>query len=284
MRQRKIAGNNRIGGNSPAVTVPTMQADKNMMNKAKNTLNRLMKQAGLKSNNKANARAKMNNTRMGGRRTRKYRKKRGGVGKKGYSHPKRGQKSRTRKGNKDFTTKKGNKVFHRRRHYVRKTRKPYRKRRGGVGIKGFSHPKAGQASLTRKGNKDFTTKKGNMDFDVVIASPDSMRVVGQLGQILGPRGLMPNPKVGTVTPDVAGAVKNAKAGQVQFRTDKGGIIHGTFGRASFTPEALLENMKVFLEQLSKLKPSSAKGIYFKKITVSSTMGPSLLVERSVAVD
>ena len=166
MRQRKIAGNNRIGGNSPAVTVPAMQADKNMMNKAKNTLNRLMKQAGLKSNNKANATAKMNNTKMGGRRTRKHSKKRGGVGKKGYSHPKRGQKSRTRKGNKDFTTKKGNKVFHRRRHYVRKSRKPYRKRRrkGGVGIKGFSHPKAGQASLTRKGNKDFTTKKGNMDF------------------------------------------------------------------------------------------------------------------------
>ena len=129
MHQRKIAGNNRIGGNSPAVTVPAMQADKNMMKKAKNTLNRLMKQAGLKSNNKANATAKMNKTRMAGRRTRKHRKKRGGVGKKGYSHPKRGQKSRTRKGNKDFTTKKGNKVFHRRRHYVRKTRKPYRKRR-----------------------------------------------------------------------------------------------------------------------------------------------------------
>ena len=167
MRQRKITGNNRIGGNSPAVTVPKIQqADKNMMNKAKNTLNRLMKQAGLKTNNKAKATAKMNNTKMGGRRTRKHRKKRGGVGKKGYSHPKRGQKSRTRKGNKDFTTKKGNKVFHRRRHYVRKSRKPYRKRRrrGGVGIKGFSHPKAGQASLTRKGNKDFTTKKGNMDF------------------------------------------------------------------------------------------------------------------------
>jgi len=168
MLQRKIVGNNRIGGNSPAVTIPKMQADKNMMNKAKNTLNRLMKQAGLKSNNKANATAKMNNTKMGGRRTRKRRRKRGGVGKKGYSHPKRGQKSRTRKGNKDFTTKKGNKVFHRRRHYVRKSRKPYRKRRrrGGVGVKGFSHPKAGQASLTRKGNKDFTTKKGNMDFHI----------------------------------------------------------------------------------------------------------------------
>lgn len=168
MLQRKIVGNNRIGGNSPAVTIPKMQADKNMMNKAKNTLNRLMKQAGLKSNNKANATAKMNNTKMGGRRTRKRRRKRGGVGKKGYSHPKRGQKSRTRKGNKDFTTKKGNKVFHRRRHYVRKSRKPYRKRRrrGGVGVKGFSHPKAGQASLTRKGNKDFTTKKGNRDFHI----------------------------------------------------------------------------------------------------------------------
>lgn len=128
MQQRKNAGNNRIGGNSPAVTVPAMQAaDKNMMNKAKNTLNRLMKQAGLKSNNKANATEKMNKIRIGGRRTRKRRRKRGRVGKKGYSHPKRGQKSRTRKGNKDFTTKKGNKVFHRRRHYVRKSRKPYRK-------------------------------------------------------------------------------------------------------------------------------------------------------------
>ena len=153
MRQRKIAGNNRIGGNSPAVTVPAMQADKDMMSKAKNTLNRLMKQAGLKSNNKANATAKMNNTRMGGRRTRKHRKKRGGVGKKGYSHPKRGQKSRTRKGNKDFTTKKGNKVFHRRRHYVRKTRKPYRKRRkrrtskkqigSGMGMSKYLSPSIG---------------------------------------------------------------------------------------------------------------------------------------------
>ena len=132
MQQRKIAGNNRIGGNSPAVTIPKLQqSDKNIMKTAKTTLNRLMKQAGLKSNNKANAAKKMNNIKMDGgrRRTRKHIKQRGGVGKKGYSHPKRGQKSRTRKGNKDFTTKKGNKVFHRRRHYVRKTRKPYRKRR-----------------------------------------------------------------------------------------------------------------------------------------------------------
>ncbi|RMH17365.1 MAG: 50S ribosomal protein L1 [Gammaproteobacteria bacterium] len=127
-------------------------------------------------------------------------------------------------------------------------------------------------------------KKGNIDFDVVIASPDSMRVVGQLGQILGPRGLMPNPKVGTVTTDVAGAVRNAKAGQVQFRTDKAGLIHGTIGRASFTPEALLENMKVFIAQLNRLKPSSSKGIYMKKITVSSTMGPGLSIERSAVAE
>lgn len=148
-----------------------------------------------------------------------------------------------------------------------------------------------QAAVAKEAGADIVgmdeladeVKKGNMDFDVVIASPDSMRVVGQLGQILGPRGLMPNPKVGTVTPDVANAVKNAKAGQVQFRTDKGGLIHGTIGRASFTGEALLENMQVFIEQLNKLKPSSAKGIYLKKITVSSTMGPGVLIEKAAVV-
>ena len=123
-------------------------------------------------------------------------------------------------------------------------------------------------------------KKGNMDFDVVIASPDAMRVVGQLGQILGPRGLMPNPKVGTVTPDVAGAVKNAKAGQVRYRTDKAGIIHCSIGKADFEVNALKENLQALLNDLNKLKPSSAKGIYLKKITLSSTMGPGIPVDQA----
>ncbi len=115
-------------------------------------------------------------------------------------------------------------------------------------------------------------KAGKMDFDVVIASPDAMRVVGQLGQILGPRGLMPNPKVGTVTPNVAEAVKNAKAGQVQFRVDKAGIIHAPVGRASFETERLQTNVKALVDQLIKLKPASQKGIYVRKVSVSSTMG------------
>src|SRR5690606_26467692 len=123
-------------------------------------------------------------------------------------------------------------------------------------------------------------RKGNMDFDVVIASPDAMRVVGQLGQILGPRGLMPNPKVGTVTPDVAGAVKNAKAGQVRYRTDKGGIIHCTIGKADFQVDQLRENLQALLADLNKLKPSSSKGVYMKKITVSTTMGPGLAVDQA----
>ncbi|MDD3609047.1 MAG: 50S ribosomal protein L1 [Halothiobacillaceae bacterium] len=123
-------------------------------------------------------------------------------------------------------------------------------------------------------------KAGNMDFDVVIATPDAMRVVGQLGQILGPRGLMPNPKVGTVTMDVAGAVKNAKAGQVRYRTDKAGIIHCTIGKVSFDPEALLENLNALLSDLNRAKPSAAKGIYMKRITVSTTMGPGLAVDPS----
>jgi large subunit ribosomal protein L1 len=123
-------------------------------------------------------------------------------------------------------------------------------------------------------------KKGNMDFDVVIASPDAMRVVGQLGQILGPRGLMPNPKVGTVTPDVATAVKNAKAGQVRYRTDKAGIIHCSIGKADFKVDQLRENLQMLLNDLNKLKPSSAKGVYMKKITVSSTMGPGLGVDQA----
>jgi large subunit ribosomal protein L1 len=123
-------------------------------------------------------------------------------------------------------------------------------------------------------------KKGNMDFDVVIASPDAMRVVGQLGQILGPRGLMPNPKVGTVTPDVVTAVKNAKAGQVRYRTDKAGIIHCTIGKANFQVEQLRENLQALLTDLNKLKPSAAKGVYMKKITVSTTMGPGLAVDQA----
>lgn len=123
-------------------------------------------------------------------------------------------------------------------------------------------------------------KKGNMDFDVVIATPDAMRVVGQLGQILGPRGLMPNPKVGTVTPDVETAVKNAKAGQVRYRTDKAGIIHCSIGKVDFSEDNLSENLNALLADLSKAKPSSAKGIYFRKVTVSSTMGPGVLVDNA----
>lgn len=122
-------------------------------------------------------------------------------------------------------------------------------------------------------------KKGNMDFDVVIASPDAMRVVGQLGQILGPRGLMPNPKVGTVTPDVATAVKNAKGGQVRYRTDKAGIIHCPIGKVGFEVNALRENLEALLADLMKAKPSSAKGVYMKKVTVSSTMGPGIAVDK-----
>ncbi|MGJ8515443.1 50S ribosomal protein L1 [Carnimonas bestiolae] len=123
-------------------------------------------------------------------------------------------------------------------------------------------------------------KGGRMDFDVVIAAPDAMRVVGQLGQILGPRGLMPNPKVGTVTPDVATAVKNAKAGQVRFRTDKNGIIHTTIGKVDFAPEALKGNLEALVADLKRLKPSTSKGIYLKKVSLSSTMGPGLTIDHS----
>lgn len=121
-------------------------------------------------------------------------------------------------------------------------------------------------------------KAGQLDFDVVIASPDAMRVVGQLGQILGPRGLMPNPKVGTVTPNVAEAVKNAKAGQVQFRVDKAGIVHASIGRASFEAARLQKNLSALIEQLVKLKPASAKGQYLRKVSVSSTMGLGVRVD------
>lgn len=123
-------------------------------------------------------------------------------------------------------------------------------------------------------------KKGEMNFDVVIASPDAMRVVGQLGQILGPRGLMPNPKVGTVTPDVATAVKNAKSGQVRYRTDKSGIIHCTLGKVTFDAEAIQGNLEALLADLRKAKPTAAKGVYIKKITLSSTMGPGLWLDPS----
>lgn len=123
-------------------------------------------------------------------------------------------------------------------------------------------------------------KAGNMDFDVVIASPDAMRIVGTLGQVLGPRGLMPNPKVGTVTPNVAEAVKNAKSGQVRYRTDKAGIIHCAIGNASFDVEALRQNLIALIEDLNKLKPSSAKGTYIKRISVSSTMGAGVTVDKA----
>jgi len=123
-------------------------------------------------------------------------------------------------------------------------------------------------------------KQGKMDFDFVIASPDAMRVVGQLGQILGPRGLMPNPKVGTVTPDVATAVKNAKAGQIRYRTDKNGIIHSIVGNVSFSADSIKQNVEALLADLKKAKPASAKGVYLKKITLSSTMGPGLVIDQS----
>ncbi len=123
-------------------------------------------------------------------------------------------------------------------------------------------------------------KAGKMDFDVVIASPDAMRVVGKLGPVLGPRGLMPNPKVGTVTPNVADAVKNAKAGQVRYRTDKAGIIHCIIGKVDFDPAALVQNLEALLVDLQKAKPSAAKGIYLKKISVSTTMGPGVQLDQS----
>ncbi len=140
--------------------------------------------------------------------------------------------------------------------------------------------KAAGADIVGMDDLAAEVKKGVMDFDVVIASPDAMRVVGQLGQILGPRGLMPNPKVGTVTPDVAQAVKNAKSGQVRYRTDKAGIIHCSVGKVSFDGNAIQQNLQALIADLKKGKPSSAKGIYLKKITLSSTMGPGLLIDKA----
>ncbi len=140
--------------------------------------------------------------------------------------------------------------------------------------------KAAGADIVGMDDLAESIKAGNMDFDVVIASPDAMRVVGTLGQVLGPRGLMPNPKVGTVTPDVAGAVNNAKAGQVRFRTDKGGIIHCSVGKVGFSGDAIKQNIEALVAELKKLKPSSAKGAYLKRIAISTTMGPGLQIDQS----
>ena len=152
--------------------------------------------------------------------------------------------------------------------------------RVAVFAQGENADKAKAAGADIVGFEDLAEdiKKGNMDFDVVIATPDAMRVVGTLGQVLGPRGLMPNPKVGTVTPDVEGAVKNAKAGQVRYRTDKAGIIHCPIGSVEFDVNALKENLVALLADLKKAKPASAKGHYLKKVSVSSTMGPRVLID------
>ena len=154
--------------------------------------------------------------------------------------------------------------------------------RVAVFAQGENAEKATAAGADIVGFEDLaeTVKKGELDFDVVIATPDAMRVVGQLGQILGPRGLMPNPKVGTVTADVEGAVKNAKAGQVRYRTDKAGIIHCPIGRADFEVTALTENLNALLADLKKSKPASSKGQYVQKLTISSTMGPGVSVDRA----
>lgn len=140
--------------------------------------------------------------------------------------------------------------------------------------------KAAGADLVGMDDLAEEIQKGNLDFDVVIASPDAMRVVGKLGQILGPRGLMPNPKTGTVTPDVAGAVKNAKAGQVRYRTDKAGIIHCSVGQVGFSPEAIKQNVEALLADLKKAKPSTSKGVYIKRVTLSSTMGPGVMIDQA----
>ncbi|MBB3143174.1 50S ribosomal protein L1 [Halomonas organivorans] len=157
--------------------------------------------------------------------------------------------------------------------------------RVAVFTQGANEEAAKEAGADIVGMDDLAerVKKGQLDFDVVIASPDAMRVVGQLGQILGPRGLMPNPKVGTVTPDVATAVKNAKAGQVRFRTDKNGIIHATLGKVDFDATAIRGNLEALIADLKKLKPSTSKGVYFKKISLSTTMGPGLTVDHAAFV-
>lgn len=154
--------------------------------------------------------------------------------------------------------------------------------RVAVFAQGANAEKAKEAGADIVGFDDLAAsiKGGNTDFDVVIASPDAMRVVGQLGTILGPKGLMPNPKVGTVTPDVAGAVRNAKAGQVRFRTDKNGIIHGGIGKVGFKADAIRGNLEALLADLKKAKPSTSKGIYVQKVVLSSTMGPGVQIDAS----
>lgn len=154
--------------------------------------------------------------------------------------------------------------------------------RVAVFTSGKNQDVARQAGADIVGLEDLAekVKAGEINFDVVIASPDAMRVVGQLGQILGPRGLMPNPKVGTVTPDVAGAVRNAKAGQVRYRSDKAGVVHCTIGKADFEPQKIKENLLALLADLQKAKPAASKGIYIKKISVSSTMGPGVAIDQS----
>ncbi|MDF2182672.1 50S ribosomal protein L1 [Neptuniibacter sp. CAU 1671] len=154
--------------------------------------------------------------------------------------------------------------------------------RVAVFAQGENAEKAKAAGADVVGFEDLAEqmKGGDLNFGVVIATPDAMRVVGQLGQVLGPRGLMPNPKVGTVTPDVETAVKNAKAGQVRFRTDKNGIIHAGVGKVDFEAAAIKQNIEALISDLKKLKPASAKGVYVKKVTLSTTMGPGLLVDQS----
>ncbi|MEN9805788.1 MAG: hypothetical protein RL756_296 [Pseudomonadota bacterium] len=154
--------------------------------------------------------------------------------------------------------------------------------RVAVFAQGNAADQASQAGADIVGFDDLADriKGGNLDFDVVIATPDSMRVVGQLGKILGPRGLMPNPKTGTVTPDVATAVRNAKSGQIQFRTDRAGIIHGSVGQVGFEPDKIRDNLQALLADLRKAKPASAKGVYLKKITLSTTQGPGLVIDQS----
>jgi large subunit ribosomal protein L1 len=154
--------------------------------------------------------------------------------------------------------------------------------RVAVFAQGAAADQASEAGADIVGFDDLADriKGGTLDFDVVIATPDAMRIVGQLGKILGPRGLMPNPKTGTVTPDVVTAVKNAKSGQIQFRTDRAGIIHGSIGQVGFEVDKIRENLQALLADLRKAKPASAKGVYLKKITLSTTMGPGVTVDQS----
>jgi large subunit ribosomal protein L1 len=154
--------------------------------------------------------------------------------------------------------------------------------RVAVFAQGDNAEKARAAGADIVGFEDLAEriKGGELDFDVVIATPDAMRLVGQLGKVLGPRGLMPNPKTGTVTPDVATAVRNSKSGQVQFRADKAGIVHGSVGKVGFEPKQIKENLEALLADLRKAKPASAKGIYLKKITLSSTMGPGIAIDQA----